>query len=69
MRMRIAIPTNYILIECVVIVVPTMPCHTCLYFSQGGSYMLALTDTYAGGWNLLLVAIFECICIGYVYGE
>ena len=26
-------------------------------------------DTYAGGWNLLLVALCECISISYVYGK
>ncbi|OAF64601.1 hypothetical protein A3Q56_07682 [Intoshia linei] len=36
--------------------------------TNGGSYVLTLMDTYIGSWNLLLLAIFECICIGYVYG-
>ncbi len=31
--------------------------------------MLALVDTYAGGWNVLLIALLECICISYVYGK
>lgn len=34
----------------------------------GGVYMLQVMDHYSGGWNVLLIAIFECICIVYVYG-
>ena len=40
-----------------------------LLFLQAGSIMITLIDTYAGGWNLLLIALFECIAIGYVYGK
>ena len=31
--------------------------------------MLQLMDSYAGGWNVLLIAIAECLCIAYVYGK
>ncbi len=36
--------------------------------NDGGLYMLILLDTYVGGWNFLLIALLECICIAYVYG-
>jgi len=36
--------------------------------TSGGSFMLTLIDTYAGGWNVLVIAFMECICISYVYG-
>ncbi|XP_041363449.1 sodium- and chloride-dependent GABA transporter 2-like [Gigantopelta aegis] len=36
--------------------------------TQGGIYMLDLMDNYAGGWNVMLIAIAECIAIVYVYG-
>ena len=25
-------------------------------------------DTYAGGWSLLIVGIFECVAVAWVYG-
>ena len=31
--------------------------------------MLQLMDHYSGGWNVLLIALFECVCIAYVYGK
>jgi solute carrier family 6 amino acid transporter-like protein 5/7/9/14 len=36
--------------------------------TNGGVYMLQLMDTYSGGWNVLLLALCECLCIAYVYG-
>ena len=36
---------------------------------QGGLYWLHLMDTYAGGWNVLLIAIVECLSVMFVYGE
>merc|ERR1712004_163610 len=36
--------------------------------TSGGSLMLTLIDSYAGGWNVLVIAFLECICISYVYG-
>ncbi|KAK7116102.1 sodium- and chloride-dependent neutral and basic amino acid transporter B(0+)-like isoform X1 [Littorina saxatilis] len=36
--------------------------------TDGGLDMLDLMDTYAGGWNVLIIAICECIAIGWVYG-
>jgi len=36
--------------------------------TKGGSYMLDVLDTYSGGWNVLLIALLECIAIAYTYG-
>jgi SNF family Na+-dependent transporter len=36
---------------------------------QGGNYVLTIMDDYSGGWNVLLIAILECISIGWVYGK
>ena len=47
----------------------------CIFFllgltltTNGGNYMLTVMDDYAGGWNVLVIALLECISIGYVYG-
>ncbi|GFT10673.1 sodium-dependent neutral amino acid transporter B(0)AT2 [Nephila pilipes] len=40
-----------------------------LIFSQGGgNYVFTLFDNYSGNFPLLIVALFECIAISYVYG-
>ena len=31
--------------------------------------MLEVMDTYSGGWNILVIAICECISLGYCYGK
>ncbi|KAK2164414.1 hypothetical protein NP493_1414g01000 [Ridgeia piscesae] len=36
--------------------------------TNGGAFLLQLMDSYAAGWNVLLIAIAECIVIAYVYG-
>ncbi|XP_071114841.1 sodium- and chloride-dependent neutral and basic amino acid transporter B(0+)-like [Haliotis cracherodii] len=36
--------------------------------TNGGLYMLDLMDTYAGGWNVLVISVCECIAISLVYG-
>jgi len=35
---------------------------------DGGQDLLDLVDTYAGGWNVLVISLCECIGIGWVYG-
>ena len=40
-----------------------------LFLFQGGIYMLEVMDTYSGGWNIMFIALCECISVGYVYGE
>jgi len=37
--------------------------------TSGGIYVLVFLDTFAGGWNVLLIAIFECIAVIWVYCE
>ncbi|KAJ8304359.1 hypothetical protein KUTeg_017942 [Tegillarca granosa] len=37
--------------------------------TNGGVYMLEVMDTYSGGWNILVIAICECLSLGYVYGR
>lgn len=36
--------------------------------TNGGNYMLTVMDDYSGGWNVLVIALLECISVGYVYG-
>lgn len=36
--------------------------------TDGGAYMLQLMDTYCAGWNVLIIALLECIAIAFVYG-
>jgi len=35
---------------------------------DGGKELLDLVDSYAGGWNVLLISLCECIAIAWVYG-
>merc|ERR1711976_189679 len=35
---------------------------------DGGAYLLQLMDHYAGGWNVLVIAFCECLCIAWFYG-
>ena len=39
------------------------------YDLQGGAYLLDLIDHYSIGWNVLLIALSECLCVGWVYGQ
>ncbi|KAI2659525.1 Sodium- and chloride-dependent GABA transporter 3 [Labeo rohita] len=62
-----------------VTMMPWSPLWACLFFmmliflgldSQGGMYVFQLFDSYAAsGMCLLFVAIFESICIGWIYGS
>ncbi|XP_052098390.1 sodium- and chloride-dependent neutral and basic amino acid transporter B(0+)-like [Mytilus californianus] len=36
--------------------------------TNGGNYMLTVMDDYSGGWNVLVIALLECISVAYVYG-
>nr|WLN44359.1 AAT4 [Sinonovacula rivularis] len=36
--------------------------------TNGGIYMLEVMDTYSGGWNIMFIAICECVSICYIYG-
>jgi solute carrier family 6 amino acid transporter-like protein 5/7/9/14 len=36
--------------------------------TDGGTYVLTFIDTYAGGFNVMLIAILECLSISYAYG-
>lgn len=31
--------------------------------------MLQLMDDFSAGWNVLLIAFFECAAVGWVYGK
>ena len=41
----------------------------CVYDIQGGMYMLVLLDTYAPTYAVLVIALFECIAVAWVYGS
>uniref|UniRef100_A0A1I8JPX1 Sodium-and chloride-dependent glycine transporter 2 n=1 Tax=Macrostomum lignano TaxID=282301 RepID=A0A1I8JPX1_9PLAT len=34
----------------------------------GGLQLLTVFDDYSGAWNVMVITILECVCIGYVYG-
>ncbi|ELU04638.1 hypothetical protein CAPTEDRAFT_155040 [Capitella teleta] len=36
--------------------------------TDGGAYMLQIMDHYAAAWNVLIIALCECIAIAYIYG-
>ena len=35
--------------------------------TSGGLYVLVLLDTFGSGWNVLLIAVLECIAIAWIY--
>uniref|UniRef100_A0A1I8FR08 Aa_trans domain-containing protein n=1 Tax=Macrostomum lignano TaxID=282301 RepID=A0A1I8FR08_9PLAT len=36
--------------------------------TPGGLQLLTVFDDYSGAWNVMVITILECVCIGYVYG-
>ncbi|PAA47147.1 hypothetical protein BOX15_Mlig024827g2 [Macrostomum lignano] len=36
--------------------------------TPGGPQLLTIFDDYSGGWNIMVIAILECVSICYVYG-
>ena len=54
-------------------ILPGIICSLCLIismvFSHGaGNYVFTLFDNFAGSVPLLVIALFECLAISYVYG-
>lgn len=44
-------------------------CSISIVFAHGaGSYIFQLMDSFAGSYSLLIIALFECIAVSYVYG-
>ncbi|CAL1541962.1 unnamed protein product [Lymnaea stagnalis] len=39
-----------------------------LFVTGSGSYWVALFDTFAGSFPLILIALFECIAVGWIFG-
>ena len=37
--------------------------------TSGGLYVLVLLDTFGAGWNVLFIAVLECVTLGWVYCE
>jgi solute carrier family 6 amino acid transporter-like protein 5/7/9/14 len=37
--------------------------------SQAGTYWIELFDTYSANWAILIMAIVECVSVGWIYGE
>ena len=40
-----------------------------LWTVQGGGRVLDLMNNYSGSYNLMIIALFEIICLCYVYGK
>ncbi|KAK2155964.1 hypothetical protein LSH36_225g01061 [Paralvinella palmiformis] len=56
-------PTFLIIVICVLGFLLGLTCCT-----RGGMYMLQLIDNYAATYSLLIITLFECIALNYVYG-
>ena len=39
-----------------------------IYVTQGGNYVLKMVDSYASGWNVIIICITETTVISYLYG-
>lgn len=55
--------TLVILLTCIILFFLGLP-----LCCNAGAHMLQLVDTFAGGWNVMLIALCECLGIIYVYG-
>ena len=45
-------------------------CCICIFFCliQGGIYMIQIIDNFAATYSLLIIGLFECVALSYVYG-
>jgi SNF family Na+-dependent transporter len=39
-----------------------------LFCSRAGSYWIEIFDNYSANWGIFLVAIFQCVCVAWLYG-
>lgn len=39
-----------------------------IFTFQSGTYWIEVFNTYSGNWAIFLIALLECISIGWVYG-
>ena len=39
-----------------------------LFVTEGGNYVLKMVDSYASGWNVLIICLLETTVISYIYG-
>ena len=37
--------------------------------TRGGMYLLQLIDNYAATYSLLIIGLFECVALSYIYGK
>lgn len=39
-----------------------------LFVTEGGNYVLKMVDSYASGWNVIILCLLETTAISYIYG-
>lgn len=39
-----------------------------LFTTEAGTYWIELFDKYAANWGIFLIALFQCICVAWLYG-